>query len=1390
MSGPTSPTSQGGGDMPTMSEAQQLAQALIVAAQNAASASAAHTTLSQQLMTQLSAQSTGDAPAAGSPSRTAKFAHASKMVRMPDPFTAVGAEAEQTAWPDFELNLLAWLGAADTEFETDLQWISDHVDTEFDMDVHSDDMATRSKELHSILVGLLRNRSLKVLRGVSGRNGYEVYRQLLKLFKPSTKPRAMALLSALMGLPTFGKDKSLYDHIQGLDRLMSEYQKASGLSVPDEVSLSVLVRCLPAHIRQHIQLSLDQSSTYATVRSRVLGFETVTNNWAPSRIHSEFGIIGTSASSAQDTGGFAPMDISRVETKGKQKGKSKSKGKSKMDASSHKGKGKAKSKFSDIGKGKGKPSTQVDKSNVCLYCGKAGHWKRDCRKYKHDQATGQVRQVEGGISQQAPPPPPVNQGFSQPQQSGAQQPLQPHVSFVQPSPHTTFVQQPQQNVGNVRRFEFAPDWPGRPVDEMREEPWIDDLTSDSILGGNIYSLSAVSTCLDALPCSCTTFDMTYSDCDGVWTVDTSDVNHVRAVEIILDSGADGSALPMEDAHTGVATASDDRLRFVDAQGSPLNISSTRLATVDFGDFSLKEEFIVASITSPLLSLGKLMKHGWNLQKVDNSLHLVKADKAIPVAFKRNSLCISGNIRMVEDSGSVHLRALQLRDSLQRVRTTWTKLGAECYGIKTYKPTCVDVSLAPAASMLWYRTTLVKRSGRWQLHEHNRFVTDEYAASSLTAALPNPGSVQEVITIGHTKECTHEQLGFSVIEEALDLLGPVGGSSSSSAAPQPFVDAPALEQFDAPALEQADESMNPPLQVMPPVDVPDPFEAPVAADEPDPPDEVLAGADEIVLDGTRIDSTSSLAVLRAACSALGISVNGSRAQLFKRLVQHLQQQELLAAHSVKHNLGKELQRPANQPGIPAQPTEEEEVREHNATHIPFKAWCELCVAHKGRQDKHHREGHVQSEHSLVSFDFGYVDRGTDDPLTVLFIHDRSTKMMHAVPTAAKGGKSLPYLTQELCRFVTWLGHQAVCFRTDNEPSTISLLDACRKALKGLGVHTTVELVVPGNKEANGGAEITVQTLRNQANLLIEQVERAVGADGKVLFSALHPLYSWAIIHAGWLHCRFAVSNGETAYERCTGKEYHGKVCYCGETCMGYLKPTAKGLPSWQRGVWLGKTQNNDAHIISCNGGLFMTRSVRRIPSPWILSEVGNVEMSPWECSFATLGSRLMVPKRVLKPTAQVAPALPPASVQPEASKLKPVLDVEAEAVRGLPPTPMEPAVEELPAAAIPAQAQAGFVPQPGIMAPPPASAAPSGLATPMQDDQQAPLTPVPEDEPASKKARICVVAGVEYEHEDDHNYTSFTSDELDSLEEFDFGLTNDDGDEPASEDVLVQQLIFP
>ena len=152
--------------------------------------------------------------------------------------------------------------------------------------------------------------------------------------------------------------------------------------------------------------------------------------------------------------------------------------------------------------------------------------------------------------------------------------------------------------------------------------------------------------------------------------------------------------------------------------------------------------------------------------------------------------------------------------------------------------------------------------------------------------------------------------------------------------------------------------------------------------------------------------------------------------------------MLVAHSVKHNLSKELQRPVNQPGIPDQPTEQE-VQEHNTTRIPFKLWCELCIAHKGRQDKHYLESHSASTFSVLTV-----------VQMILWL------FCSCMTGPAKGGRKLPrsYVVSFL-----WLGHQEVCLRTDNEPSAVSLLESCCKALKGLGVHTTVELVVPGNKE---------------------------------------------------------------------------------------------------------------------------------------------------------------------------------------------------------------------------------------------------------------------------------------------------------------------------------------
>ena len=124
-------------------------------------------------------------------------------------------------------------------------------------------------------------------------------------------------------------------------------------------------------------------------------------------------------------------------------------------------------------------------------------------------------------------------------------------------------------------------------------------------------------------------------------------------------------------------------------------------------------------------------------------------------------------------------------------------------------------------------------------------------------------------------------------------------------------------------------------------------------------------------------------------------------------------------------------------------------------------------------------------------------------------------------------------------------------------------------------------------------------------------------------------------------------------------YAGRLALFGESALGFLKRTTKGSPQWTRGIWLGKTMSNDVHIIAVSGSiqLFVTRSVRRFPKPWNMDGIASVEACPWSFGYASLGSQLVLAKRVSAP-----PILPLPEVKPR--------DLDAEAVMNVPPTPVE------------------------------------------------------------------------------------------------------------------------
>lgn len=213
--------------------------------------------------------------------------------------------------------------------------------------------------------------------------------------------------------------------------------------------------------------------------------------------------------------------------------------------------------------------------------------------------------------------------------------------------------------------------------------------------------------------------------------------------------------------------------------------------------------------------------------------------------------------------------------------------------------------------------------------------------------------------------------------------------------------------------------------------------------------------------------------------------------------------------------------------------------HCLTHYPFAHWCELCIAHRAQQDGHFTEHHAESAHTCFSFDFPYADRVRgEEKSCALYIHDSHSGAMHVVPTPQKGGRWLNHLCTELCRFIIWTGHDVVSLKCDQEPSALSLLESVKKTCRCLGLRVITEVVAPGSHASNGAAELTVKLVRQQANLLMDQLEKGCGFEEPL--GCDHPLNSCALLHAAWLRNRFVVRQGRTPYEFCTDRTYQGRV----------------------------------------------------------------------------------------------------------------------------------------------------------------------------------------------------------------------------------------------------------
>ncbi|CAE7681372.1 unnamed protein product [Symbiodinium sp. CCMP2592] len=337
--------------------------------------------------------------------------------------------------------------------------------------------------------------------------------------------------------------------------------------------------------------------------------------------------------------------------------------------------------------------------------------------------------------------------------------------------------------------------------------------------------------------------------------------------------------------------------------------------------------------------------------------------------------------------------------------------------------------------------------------------------------------------------------------------------------------------------------------------------------------------------------------------------------------------------------------------PRNPTAQERA-EHELTHTPYQAWCEKCVEGKAREDPHRRrEPSDDPVTPLVTMDYHFYSRDGKEVeeeaslATVLNLTDRATGWTLSVPVAHKGHRHAAYAAGLVEQFVDRLGYDKFTLQADQENAIASVARAVHRRLGAARVR--LRDAPRGSHQSQGSVERRNAHLAGEVRTWLSQLR----ADYPALeWDTPSNLFPWLVRHVAWLQARFGTksTDGVTPYRAATGTDYGGALCSFGETVLAKLpRPGNKAQVRWVKGVWAGKLERDDSHVVLTEAGALNVRSVRRLP-PETRHQTAVVLKAcglPWNPRFgrtapAERSEPIMVPIPLATPAQEVERLEPP------------------------------------------------------------------------------------------------------------------------------------------------------
>ena len=208
----------------------------------------------------------------------------------------------------------------------------------------------------------------------------------------------------------------------------------------------------------------------------------------------------------------------------------------------------------------------------------------------------------------------------------------------------------------------------------------------------------------------------------------------------------------------------------------------------------------------------------------------------------------------------------------------------------------------------------------------------------------------------------------------------------------------------------------------------------------------------------------------------------------------------------------------EPGTPS----ERERREHELTHLPYRAWCAICRGARGYTIAHQHHSDEFNEIPVVSADYFFMGE-IESPgcIASLIIKDCRSKSIISLAVPRKGKDA--YVVQRVIQALNLFAHREVIFRTDQEPAICALIDEVRDSWTG---KLMTERSPAGDHRANGWIESGVRTVEAQIRAIKMGLERNYG----IVLDHTSVLVTWIIEYAGWLITRFGLGrDGKTPYK---------------------------------------------------------------------------------------------------------------------------------------------------------------------------------------------------------------------------------------------------------------------